>query len=636
LNLLLTTVETAGSPAAGTDDGWMIHVLRASDGSHYVAVSFTPPPGRLTDRPILIYLRLATAPRGKRALAERSAVREWLQGSRTDPRLLPRRGGIAIGEMPAMGAGASIVRGGVSAVGSADLKIMDLERERARQRKEEEEKRRRAELEGTATSVTDRLPFEDFELGTASVFADGTRAIQRAFTAGPGTYDLTIAWVDASQPPAKAQPQHARRSLQLAPASATDLGLSSVIVADGIGVRTTPYTSIEQRAHPYALGATDITPARDAILTPDERLAVAFQIVNPMAAPSGKPDLRANLRIARLSGVREEPVASLSPLVYDATTLPPDFDVRLGHPVIAAMAAPLKTIPRGDYRLIITIEDRVAGTMVSGGTDFSVIGTPASLLAEAPPLGPRFDRAGALAPPALGAVVEALAPAEPSAALSKALLSARAGRLGELLIEERVPPEEQAVRVTLTGIGLLSVGDLGAVAQFERASQLKAPGGPIQYLIGAARASQNRDADAVTAWRAARDAGFAPSLVETLIADAYLRQGDYRRAAEIMSERPTEPAALRTFAATRIAMGRPADAVAVLDSLLSDAWPEGPASRAADAEVRWLLLHALYAEFVAGNRSRGPRVAEEAARYIESTGPHAALAQEWRRVVTSS
>ena len=97
--------STAPTPAAGYE--WLTHVLRASDGSHYVAFSVAPPAHTLPTTPIVLYVRLATAVvPGEVTVAERSIVREWLQGSRVDPRLLPRRGGVAIGEMPPMGAGA--------------------------------------------------------------------------------------------------------------------------------------------------------------------------------------------------------------------------------------------------------------------------------------------------------------------------------------------------------------------------------------------------------------------------------------------------------------------------------------------------------------------------------------------------
>ena len=627
LGALVTAVDrsTAGSAA---DHEWHIHVLRASDGSHYVAISVAPDAPLLGEGPILIYVRLATSSvPGLTTAAERSLVREWLQGSRTDPRLLPRRG-LAIGDMPALGAGASIVRGGVSAVGSPDLKIMDLERERSRQRKEEDEKRRRASLEGAVAVPTDRFPFEDFEIGLPAAFADGSRAVQRALTAGPGTYDLFVAWADARQSGANAAVHVARRRLQLAPAGA-EFGLSSVIVADRIGVRDVPHNAVDQRARPYVIGTTEILPARAAVFTPEQRISVAFQIVNPMASATGKPDVRVELRIVRLTGTREETQAALSPLTYNDTTLPADFDVRLGHPLIAALSAPLASVPRGQYRLLLTAEDRVAGSIVSGATEFRVVGTPATLLAEAPPLGRRFDVTEVLRLPLVTPLVDRLAPAAgASPALTKALAAARAGRFADLLIVDAVPETERGVRAALTGLGLLSVGDLGAIAQFEQALALGLDPAPLQFLLGAGRALQHRDPDAIAAWQSVRDAGVPRTLIDRLVADAYLRRKDYARAAATIAgdDLAGDASATRTLAATRILTGREAEAVTALDALLIR-HPD-------DADARWLLLHALYAAFVSGNRAIADRLQSEGQLYIAAQGPHAALLSEWLKVVT--
>ncbi len=627
LSALVTAVDRSTARSSG-DHEWQTHALRASDGSHYLAISVTPGATVLAERPVLIYVRLATTPvSGETTAAERSLVREWLQGSRTDPRLLPRRGGMAIGEMPVMGAGGIAARGAAVA-GSADLQTMAMQRERARQRKEDEEKRRRESLESAAAAATDRFPFEDFEVGLPSTFADGTRAIQRALTAGPGSYDLVVAWADAGQSAAKATVHVARQSLQLAPAR-NEFGLSSVIVADQIGVRQVPYSALEQRAHPYAIGATEILPARDAVFTPAERIAVAFQIINPMASPSGKPDVRVELRIARFTGMREEPLAALSPLTYNDSTLPAEFDVRLGHPLIAALSAPLATVPRGQYRLLITAEDRVSGSIVSGKADFSVVGTPASLLAEAPPLGPRFDVADVLQVPIVTALVDRLAPsAHSSPALAKALDAARAGRFTDLLIEDAVPEAERGVRAALTVLGLLSVGDLGAIAQFERALQLGSDPAPLQFLVGAARALQQRDPDAVAAWQSIRDAVVPKATIDRQIAEAYLRRKDFARASAAIGGSEAvgqDAAATRTLAATRIATRREAEAVAALDALL--------VRRPDDPAARWLLLHALFADFVHGNHAVVERLRAEGPRYIAAQGAHAALLSEWLKIL---
>jgi hypothetical protein len=624
---LVAAVDRAATAPTPNEYEWLTHVLRASDGSHYIAVSVAPPALTLPPTPIVLYVRLATATvPGETALAERSIVREWLQGSRVDPRMLPQRRGVAIGEMPPMGAGAIGVRGG-AAVGSGDLQAMALERERSRQRREEDEKRRRAELEGSIVTQSDRLPFEDFEVGAAGSFADGTRAIQRALTAGPGRYELSVAWADASQPASKAQYHVARRSLQLAPA-ATEFGLSSIIVADGISVRPAPYESLQQRAHPYAIGLTEITPARDAIFTPAQQIAVAFQIVNPTSSSSGKPDVQISPRITRLNGTREETVATLSPLVFDAATLPPEFDVRLGHPLIAAFAAPLATIPRGDYRLLVNAEDRGGSSVVAARAEFTVIGTPESLLAEAPPVAPRFRSAAVLEKPVIDNVLDQFAVTGASPVLARALESARAGRFADLLVADAVPDNEQGTRVALSGLALLSLGNPAAAAEFQRALQLQAPAAAVQFLMGAARAVGGRDVEAIAAWDAARQAGFPRPIIDRLLAEAYLRQKDFVRAAAAIGDRPSDIASMATFAATRIGLRRHGEAIPVVDSLLGE--------RPDDAEARWLLLHALYAQFVGGDRSTATRLRAEAQRYIDAKGAHAQLASEWLKVVTSS
>ena len=619
---LITAVD-AGRVEPIADDRWLLHVLRASDGAHYVAVSLSPD-STLPEGPIVLYVRLATADPAPAAV-ERSVLREWLSGARVDPRLLPQRRRVAIGDMPAMGAGAVGARG-ASSVGSSDLQAMDLERRRSRQRRDEEEKQRRAALEGTGAGVTDRLPFEDFDIGAVARLPDGGRAIERALTAGPGFYDLFIAWVDASQPAANAHYHVARRSLQLAPA-APEFGLSTIVLADAVTTLTTPFDAIAQRAHPYALGATEIRPARDTRLTPAENIAVAFQVINPAPGPSGTPDVRITPRIVRMNGAREEPVAALSALAYDQTTLPADFDIRLGHPLIAALAAPLATIPRGTYRLVITAEDRIASTVAAATVPFTVVGTPESLLNEAPPLGTRFLAKEAIEQPALDEVLTRLGSA-PSPALARAVAAARAGRFADLLVTDAVAESEQGARAMLTGLALLSLGNPSAIADLQRAELARAPAAPTQFLLGSARALTGRDTEAVAAWEAARHAGMPAVVTNRLIAGAHLRRRDYPAAAAALPTRPADPDGIRVFAATRIATGQPREAVSALDELLT----EHPQHRGDDA-ARWLLVHALYAQFVAGDRSVTERVRTEARRYVDAKGAHAPLAAEWLRVV---
>jgi len=633
LKAIVSAVD-ASTQAETADLKWQHHVLRTSDGSHYVAFSVEPPASTpLPAGAALLYIRLATAtPAGERRIAERSGVRDWLAGSRTDPRLLPQRG-IAIGEMPAFGAGAIAARGSTASTGSTDLKLMALERERARQEEEDRNRKRRNELEGKDSAARSSLPFEDFDLASSSTRADGTRLITRAFTAGPGDYDLFLAWADPSAREPAATIRVVRKSLSLEPARTVGLITSSVILADSVSLRPAPYSTYEQASHPYSIGLMEIVPARAAKYARENNLSLAVQVINAQSNDAGMPDITINFRIVRVNGERESAVASLNPQTYNAASLPPDFSLKAGHPLFAAVTAPLATLTRGDYRLKIAVHDRIANTVANTETDFSVIGTPASLLAEAPPLGRAFRREAVLDPGVLAAVLDGLTPASPSPALAGALAIARSGRLADLLVEEVVPATEAGLRTALTGLALLSIGDSSSAAQFQRALQQGAPVAPAQFLLGAARAVQSRDPDAIAAWEAAVASGAAPAITSQLLLEAYLRRHDLQQATQLAGSMPRDnPAATRMVASARVAAGRNAEAIAMLEPHLA-AQPD-------DQEARWLLLHAMYAQFVRAGKplaaAAAARFAAEARAYIDAGGANAALAREWTATLVIS
>jgi hypothetical protein len=108
--LALQAAVTAARSATPLDrpDAWQMHLLRASDGSHYVAFSAEAPADLTPADKLALYVRLeprATDPPA--AQAPRSAVEDWLRGERSDP--LPMRAArvvtIPTGEMPVGGLG---------------------------------------------------------------------------------------------------------------------------------------------------------------------------------------------------------------------------------------------------------------------------------------------------------------------------------------------------------------------------------------------------------------------------------------------------------------------------------------------------------------------------------------------------
>jgi hypothetical protein len=362
------------------------------------------------------------------------------------------------------------------------------------------------------------------------------------------------------------------------------------------------------------------------VLRPDEDLAAAFQIINAAPSAAGKPDVEVAFRIVRVLTDREEPIATLTPQHYSETTLPANFDLRAGHPLLAAVTAPLATLGRGAYRLKITVNDRNAGHLVAAHVDFAVAATAAALLAEAPAFAPPFRKEALIDGEVLAFVLGALRPDDPSPALARALDIAATGRFAAL-VDEPVAETEEGARAALIGLARLALGDDAAAPQFQRAQLLGAPVAATRILSGAARAMQGRDADALAAWQEAVAAGAPRRLVAPFQLDAYLRRGDHRGAAALVAstKEPTATASwVRGAAAAHLAARQFDAAIAALDAHLQ--------RHADDLDARWLMLHALYAQFV-DSGGPAPRFVTHARVYVDGKGTHAGLAGEWLKLV---
>jgi hypothetical protein len=495
LQAILTALDATPPEPAIPDEDWPLHVLRASDGSHYVAFSLHGQPGLASGRPLVFYVRLATAGASAR---ERSAVAEWLAGQTPMPPQGQR--GIAFGDMPTFGAGSVATRG--PGAQSQTLQLLELQRERAREKREAEERRRRAELEGAgmgaATMARALLPFEDFDVRTLDSPAPGALPVlRRSVTAGPGEYELAVGWADPSARDIASSARVVRRRIVLPRASTTELALSTPIVADAVSLRDTPRAPSDQTAFPYSLGALDIVPARDHRLTPEERLTVVVQVINARGTPDGMPDVLVGFRVFRRDGGTEHLVGTLVPQRYNVETLPPDFDVRLRHPIFAAVGVPLRDFRRGEYRLEISAQDRVAGRGVTASVSFTITATPRTLLADAPPLAARFD-AHSIA----GALRQLLAAAQPedTVRIMNGAQRASEGRDREAIAlwEEAAPRTDRTLLAPLLVGALLRIGDAARAAQVAREALER--GGdprPLVAQLAAAEILAGRRAEAL-------------------------------------------------------------------------------------------------------------------------------------------
>jgi hypothetical protein len=635
LTLVTAVKDNRSDPVAEKD--WPVHLFRASDGSHYVAFSAPAPEGLDPGTPLALYVRLTTNHSGSSTTTpERSAVEAWLNGERSDP--LPMQAGRSVqvpsGEFPAGGLGAIMTRDG-SGQSLAALRLMDEKRERAKAEREERDRRRRAEMEGSAGRTTDLLPFEDFDMAARLTSKGGALSIRRAMTAPPGDYDLAVAWAVLDSKNRATSTGVLRRALSL-PSADAGLALGSIIVADEIRTRTEILRADQQTARPYTIGATEIEPAGDRTFASDERLSVAFQVINASPTPLGKPDVSVGLRLFRLTASGEQPAGTLSPLAYNESTLPVDFDLALGHPILAAMAAPLGSLPRGEYRLAITATDRISRSTASGETRFRIAATPQALLASAPPFAPAFRRAALASPEPVAVLLDVLGAEGRTPALSALFAAAREQRFAELLPAAHVSPAEAGTAALLQGLGFYALGDnaMAISVQVRRAIEQGANRAVGQYLLGACHAIDGRDEDAVIAWRTAVEAGLPPGAIAVSLAEAYARLGKLEEAARTANAAPgageNEDLA-RIAAAADIAAGREGAAEERLAPLVAREEPD----------AQWLTLHALFSSFVRGNgpgsTSEGrTRLVALADTYIAGGGRWSALAEEWRALVTSS
>ncbi|MFP5379907.1 MAG: hypothetical protein ACLGHP_09200, partial [Vicinamibacteria bacterium] len=312
LRAVVTAVDQAAGAPVADDEDWPIHLLRASDGSHYIAFSALLEATAATAGSGTVYVRLATRPeeRVAAAAAERSAVMEWLQGQRSDP--LPARAtrvvNVPTGELPV---GVSDRTG--SGQNSSALRLLEHERERARERREDAERDRRARLESEAAATRTMYPFEDFDVRASLTARGGRPAITRAVTAGPGAFDLFVGWLPEGAPPRPDAVRVLRRLLVLPPAQAGALSLSSIIVADAVRALAVASTAEAQSAHPYAIGAMEIEPRLEPVFTGDDRLTVVFQVINAQGSIAGKPDVTVGFRIVQPTERGETLVATVVP-----------------------------------------------------------------------------------------------------------------------------------------------------------------------------------------------------------------------------------------------------------------------------------------------------------------------------------
>jgi hypothetical protein len=200
--------------------------------------------------------------------------------------------------------------------------------------------------------------------------------VGRALELPAGDYTLYIAMRER-QP--KDKKQGPPKSVVLAqPLTVPDmtkaLTTSSIIMAKALDPAPEQLTGQQQLEQPFTISGYRITPSFSGTIPQSDELLFVFFIYNEGIAASGKPDLEVEYNFFRAA--EEKPFTKLANQAFNATTLPGQFDLNVGHQVFVGQGIPLKsaqmTFAPGDYRLEIKITDKTNSQTITRNVPFTV------------------------------------------------------------------------------------------------------------------------------------------------------------------------------------------------------------------------------------------------------------------------
>jgi hypothetical protein len=218
-------------------------------------------------------------------------------------------------------------------------------------------------------------PFENLYTLKIKGSSRGQQVVSRAFDAVGGEYDVYVVVAErarGTKDPALGRMGGLKQSLTVPDFWGSDLTTSPVLLVDRIDPLSAPLSQEQQVERPFALGGMEVTPAGDHAFTKTEELFPIFFVYNSGVNDDGKPHLEVEYHFHHKVEGNEKFFNRTNPQVVNASTLPPQFDVRAGHQVMVAQAVPLQSFPEGDYRLEIKLTDKLSGKSLSRDVAFTV------------------------------------------------------------------------------------------------------------------------------------------------------------------------------------------------------------------------------------------------------------------------
>jgi len=227
------------------------------------------------------------------------------------------------------------------------------------------------------TGETPEYAFEDLFFFDLPAAAQGQpRRVSRAFAVPPGDYDVYVAIREraAAVKDAAAKAGVLRESITVPDFSTPGLKTSTVVVAQRIDMLETPIDPESQAEHPFTFGQMQIAPAPELRFNKKDELTIVFWIYGAESDPATKkPNVHIEYKFHRVQDGKETYFNKTEPQLLNAETLPPQFDLTLGHQLSGSLAVGLTSFPEGDYRLEIEVQDKAAGKQVTPDVKFTVV-----------------------------------------------------------------------------------------------------------------------------------------------------------------------------------------------------------------------------------------------------------------------
>lgn len=196
--------------------------------------------------------------------------------------------------------------------------------------------------------------------------------IGRAMLLPAGEYTLYIAMRERQPKDRKQQPKSVVLEQPLTvPDMNTALTTSSMILAKALEPAPEQLTAQQQLEQPFTISGYRVVPSFGAPIPQSGELMFVFFIYNEGIAASGKPDLDVEYLFYRAT--EEKPFTKLATQSFNATTLPGQFDLTLGHQVFVGQGIPVKdAFKPGEYRLEIKVTDKTNGQTITRNVPFVV------------------------------------------------------------------------------------------------------------------------------------------------------------------------------------------------------------------------------------------------------------------------